>query len=145
MLYMAGMNSTHVTSAEQKPRLKFDVRLFLWGGSAPVCAGAVAALMRYCEIPFWLRILLALTPLLPLFMSLRVLKQSLACSDELARHIARDAFAFAFYALFGLFICMDLLRSGGVLPGFVWDMKWLITAMGTMLALGLGWSGWRYR
>ena len=118
---------------------------FFVGGWLYPCAGVADGVMRHLDVPFWWRIPLALTPLLPLIAALRVQKQALAKSDELARHIARDAFAFAFYALFGLFVCVDLLRNGGVVPDFVWRAKWLHGAMGVSLLLGFVWSGWRYR
>jgi hypothetical protein len=139
------MNPTSSNSPGQNPRQKFGLRLFWLGLSLPLCAGAVNGVFRHFHPPAWLVIPLALLPLAPLIAGLKVQKLALAQSDELARHIARDAFAFAFYALIGTFICVDLLRLGGVLPTFSWDTKWLLTVMGGMFGLGYGWSAWRYR
>ena len=139
------MSSALAKTPAGKKRPPFGLRLFLWGLSVPMCAGATSAVMRTWEFPIWVRIPLSLVPLLPLIAALRVQKEALADSDELARHIARDAFAFAFYALFGLFICVDLLRGSGVLPGFTWTTKWLVAALGGTLVVGYIRSGWRFR
>jgi hypothetical protein len=139
------MNSAPSISEQKKVRLRLGIQLVLWGIAVSMCAGAVDGVMKNYDLPVWLRIALALTPLLPLVAALRLQKKAMAHTDELVQHMAREAFAFAFYALFGLFICVDLLRNGGVLADFVWTSKWLMTAMGAMLALGFGLSSWRYR
>lgn len=65
--------------------------------------------------------------------------------DELARHIARETYVFAFYALLAVFICTDLLKAGGVLPDFIWKAKSLLYAMIGTLGISVGWTRWRYR
>lgn len=139
------MNPASADSLKQNPRPRLGLRLFGLGLAMPLCAGAVNGVFRHYDLPLWLSLPLALLPLVPLMAGLHVQKQALAQADELARHIARDAFAFAFYALLGMFICTDLLRIGGVLPDFVWETKWLLLVMLGALGTGYGWSAWRYR
>ena len=78
-------------------------------------------------------------------MFLREQKRALARSDELALRIANEAFAFAFYALIGLFICVDLLENAGVLPGFAWNTLRLTVALFALMTIGSLLSSRRYR
>jgi len=139
------MQPISLEAQQRSKRVKLGIRFFWLGLSMPLCAGAVKGVFRYYHPPLPLSVGLALLPLLPLFAALHLQKQALVQSDELARHITRDAFAFTFYALFGVFICTDLLCSGGILPAFVWETQELLLLMLGTFGLSYGWSTWRYR
>lgn len=109
-----------------------------------ICSKASIAVMENWAVPLWLRIPLALSPLLPL-VALALTSRTRVKSDELDLHIHREAVTFAFYGLFVILICVELLIRGRVLAGFVWTVETLITAMLLVLGLGYVWIWRRYR
>lgn len=141
------MTSTSFPSAAPaKARLpKLSPRLWLCTISIPATAITADVLMRHIELPFWLRVPVALAPLVPGAFFLRELARSFARADELALHIAREALAFVFFGLIGVMICVDLLRNAGVLPGFVWSTATLLIAMVALALVGTWFASRRYR
>jgi hypothetical protein len=127
-----------------RPRLKLPTRLVVLALCFPAVAVAVNALL-WTEPPVWLRVGLALTPLIPGAFFLRAQRRALAKADELGLHVASEAFGFVFYALIGLFVCVDLLRNAGVLPDFAWTTGKLLVAMLGLALIGAWVSNRRYR
>lgn len=109
------------------------------------CVEAVEGILQHYEMPVGLRILLALMPVLPFAVLAKTHWRAMTQGDELARHIARETYVFAFYALVAVFICTDMLKTGGVLPDFAWKTKSLVYTMIGTLAVADGWTRWRYR
>jgi hypothetical protein len=104
------------------------------------------ALLRRVDLPVILRVGIALVPVLPFVFAARAhWRGMMTRGDELARHMARETYVFAFYALLAVFICADLLKAGGVLPDFVWKTKSLLYAMIGTLAVADLWIRRRYR
>ena len=127
------------------PKRKWYWMAFFWFMVLNTSIHAVEAIYRYYEMPFWLRLVIGLLPVLPFAIVARLHWQAATWGDEMARHIAREIYVFAFYALLAVFLCVDLLRTGGVLPDFVWKTKSLLFAMLGTLAVGHAWTVWRYR
>jgi hypothetical protein len=109
------------------------------------CIEVVDGIFSHWEIAGWLRVVLATVPLLPFVVLARHGLRLLSGPDELARHIAGQAFTFAFFASLGIFICTDLLRDGGVLPVFAWKARSLFYVMSGTWGVGHAWFAWRYR
>ena len=120
-------------------------RGFVWGMAVTACATAVEGIVDHYSPPLLLRVFLTLFPLLPFVMLLKVGVRLLAEADELERQIAREAMGFALCGLAGLVLCIDLLRTVGVWPDFVWSFKWFVTALWLLLTLGATLSARRYR
>jgi hypothetical protein len=95
-------------------------------------------------LPRWLRVLVALTPLVPIAMYLRSTNQATAKVDELALHIRREAYGFAFWALVGIIVCVQLLQNAGLMPGFNWGPLPLVSIMLALLVAGAVISHRRY-
>ena len=113
--------------------------------AVPACAILVDQLMRRVELPLPLRVILSLAPLVPGVVFLIKQNRALAQADELALRIVNEAFAFVFYALLGLFVCVDLLENAGVLVGFQWSTLTLSIAMFVLMGLGTLIAERRYR
>jgi hypothetical protein len=111
-----------------------------------ICYKISQGIIRSWTVPYWLRIVLSLSPFVPVVV-LVVLKKIRGSEkvDELFLHIHRDAAVLAFNTLFLVLICAHLLEEGGVLVGFVWKTDWLIGAMVATIAAGQAWVGRRYR
>jgi hypothetical protein len=138
------MKDTMADTIRQKPTVRFVLKLFLLGTAMAICAKVSAGVLRHWDVPYWLKIFLALMPLLPLVVGTRM-STTVVQADELAVKIHHDAVVFAFYALFAVLICVDLLSKGGVLTGFGWNTEWIVGTMLAMLAAGYGWAYRRYR
>jgi hypothetical protein len=141
-----GMNSTSsATKAPARARVGMTPQLWLWALAVPAIAVSADQLMRHAELPSTARVLLAFSPLVPGAIFLRVQARVLARADELAVRIANEAYAFVFYALIGLFICVDLLENSGILAGFGWNTLRLTVAMFVLMIIGTLISNRRYR
>lgn len=120
------------------------IRGFVWGMAVVACATAIDGVIQHYAPRMWLRIPLALVPLVPFALLVRDAMRLLAEADELERQIAREAMGFALCGLVGLVLCIDLLRTVGVWPDFVWNFKWFVTALWLLLTLGATLSARRY-
>lgn len=118
---------------------------FFWTMALVASVNAVERIFHYYDMSVWLRALIALLPALPFAILARMHWQFVTQGDEMARHIARETYVFAFYILAAVFICTDLLRVGGILTDFFWRTKSLLYAMIGTLAAAHAWVGWRYR
>jgi hypothetical protein len=118
---------------------------YLWILALVASVAVIDGVLRRVEMPVGLRAVLALVPVLPFVFVARAHWRMATRGDEMARHIARETYVFAFYTLLGVFICADLLKAGGVLPDFAWKTKTLLYAMIGTLAISAGWQRWRYR
>lgn len=127
-----------------KSRSKFVVRLLLAGVAMSILSRYSVKVLQNWELPLILRVVVALTPLLPLTI-LAQLPRTLVKGDELDLRIHQESVVLAFYGLLVVLICADLLRKGGVLPSFVWKSESILAAMVGLLALGYGWTVRRYR
>lgn len=119
--------------------------VYFWVLGLVACFAVVEVVLRRVEMPVGLRAVLALVPVLPFVFVARAHWRMMNRGDELARHMAREVYVFAFYALLAVFICTDLLKTGGVLPDFAWKAKSLLYAMLSSLAVATVWMRWRYR
>lgn len=107
-----------------------------WALCFAVVAGAGYSLSQTNGFSPWLRVLCALSPLVPLAMYLRSIYREQATVDELALLIRREAFSFVFCAMLGILVCVHLLEKAGVIPGFTWDSMRIVGLMLVLLIVG---------
>lgn len=119
--------------------------IWLWGLAITATAIAVDLLMRHYAVPFAARIPLAAMPLAPGVMFFRELRRMMATRDELEMQVLREALVFVFFALLGVFIVVDLLENGNVLPDFSWNTMKLAVTMGALAVVGTWLANRRYR
>ena len=112
---------------------------------AAVVAASLVSLTQYAAFPLWLRVLIALSPTVPLAMYLRSISRDTAEIDELALHIRRDAYGFVFCGMIGLFVCVHLLEKAGVMQDFRWSSTQLVLIMFALLIVGAANSSRRFR
>jgi len=138
------MSTASAGNVVRKSKHRLWLRFFLVGISMTVIQKASAATMQYWEVPTWMKVLLALSPLLPLFALWRLARTE-GKADELDLRINQEAGVFAFYGMFVVLLVTDLLLKGGLLVGFVWQSEWLIIAAVLLFGLGYAVSLLRYR
>ncbi len=112
---------------------------------AAMMAASLVSLTQYAAFPLWLRVLIAVSPTVPLAMYLRSISRDTAKIDELALHVRRDAYGFVFCGMIGLFVCVHLLEKAGVVEGFRWSPTLLILTMFALLIVGAVISSRRFR
>jgi len=78
-------------------------------------------------------------------MYLRSIGRNTAEIDELALHVRREAYGFAFCAMAGLFVCVHVLEKAGVIPDFRWSSMQLVLTMLALLIVGAAISSRRFR
>lgn len=100
--------------------------------------------MQHWDLAIWMRVLLALSPLLPLFVLWRLSRTEIK-ADELDLRINQEASVFAFYGMVVVLMVTDLLVKGSVLVGFTWQSEWLILTAVLLFGLGYAVSMFRYR
>ncbi len=112
---------------------------------AAVVAASLVSLTQYAAFPLWSRVLIALTPTVPLAMYLRSISRDTEGIDELALHVRRDAYGFVFVGMIGLFVCVHLLEEAGVMQSFRWSSTELVLIMLALLTVGAAISSRRFR
>ena len=130
---------------EDKAHGKWPWAVLFWMVAFKASMDAVEAIFHHYEIEPWLRVVLSLVPVLPFAVIARLHWRAVQRGDELTRHIARETYVIALYALLAVFIAVDLLKAGGVLVDFTWKTKTLFNAMVSAMAGAHGWTTWRYR
>ncbi len=138
------MTPTAAAKDDAKTRRNYVLRLLLAGVAMSMLSRYSGKVMQHYELSLVWRVLLALTPLLPLIV-LCQLPRTLMKTDELDLRIHQESVVLAFYGLFAVLIGADLLGKGGMLTGFVWKTEWILGAMVILLGLGYGWTVRRYR
>jgi hypothetical protein len=118
---------------------------FFWMVVFKASSDAVEAIFTHYELAAWLRVMVALVPVLPFAIVARLHWRAVLRGDELTRHIARETHVIALYALLAVFIAVDLLKAGGLLSNFVWKTKSLFLAMVYTVGGAHAWTQWRYR
>lgn len=116
-----------------------------WSVGIVLVSVVASSLGQIDGLPRWLRGLIALTPLVPVAMYLRSTRQVTPDVDELALHIRREAYGFAYWALTGMIVCVQLLQNAGVVPDFSWGPLTLVVVMFVLLIVGAVLSRRRYR
>lgn len=107
-----------------------------WSVGIVLVSVAAFNLDHITGLPQWLRVLIAITPLVPIAMYLRSTSQKTAEVDELALHIRREAYGFAYWALTGIIVCVQSLQNAGVIPDFSWGPQSLVVIMLALLIVG---------
>lgn len=116
-----------------------------WSVCFVMVSFAAYSLGQIDGMPQWLRLTLAVAPIVPLALYLGSIGRDKAAVDELALRVRHEAYGFAFHATIGLLVCFHLLESAGVIKNLTLGTTQLIVGMLALLVVGAAISGRRYR
>ncbi|AOS43343.1 hypothetical protein Verru16b_00386 [Lacunisphaera limnophila] len=147
MLYIERMHTASNTPDVPAPKMRPFFKFLLWSVLLNAfCAVGARGMLRHYDIMGWLRVPLALTPLLPFAYGVYCYHSATrGRRDELEQRIVSDAAAAGFFVLFLMLTIAGMLRSGGILADFAWTPGVWEKAMLISLGAGWVWSVRRYR
>jgi hypothetical protein len=144
---MHHMQTSSTAVGVPAPRIRPFFKFLLWSVLLnALCAAGAQGILKQYEVIGWLRVPIALTPLLPFAYGIYSYHTAIrGRRDELEQRIVSDAAAAGFFVLFLILTVVGMVRASGMLTDFAWTPGMWEKAMLISLGTGWVWSVRRFR